>query len=202
MRQLCRRLDSCRRNGCGRAPRAAAWLLFLSTIAQAGPSAPADRWWSDAAEQALTQAGTNRPELVTALDQTPAAQRDGMQFLVENMPRPDLRSLPAKFLLDHVALIYDAFAKAPWRDRVPADIFLNHVLPSACISETREAWGAGLREKSAPLAAGAASPGHAAQLLNKNILTKILRTMREIKNSKAICPNQEFSAFCRPVWRT
>ena len=58
------------------------------------------------------------------------------------MPRPDLRRLSARFLLDHVALIYDAFAKAPWHDHVPKDIFLNDVLPYACISGTREARGA------------------------------------------------------------
>ncbi len=144
-------------------------LLLLSAIAQAAPPGAGAGWWSEAAEQALNQAGTNRPELAGALAQTPEAQRDGMQFLVENMPPADLRSLSARFLLDHVALIYDAFAKAPWHDRVPRDIFLNDVLPYACLSETREAWGATLREKSAPLAAGAASPGEAAKLLNKKL---------------------------------
>jgi predicted esterase len=169
MRAIRSHLNFNRRKGFFLGMLAGVCLLFLSTIAQAASPGPGARWWSDAAEQALNQAGTNRPELANALEQTPEAQRDGMQFLVENMPQADLQSLSARFLLDHVALIYEAFAKAPWHDRVPKDIFLNDVLPYACISETREAWGATLREKSAPLVADAASPGEAAKLLNKKL---------------------------------
>ncbi len=148
-------------------------LLLLATIAQAAQTGPGARWWSDAAEQALGQAGTNRAELAQALAQTPDTQRDGMQFLVENMPPADLRSLSARFLLDHVALVYDAFARAPWHERVPKEIFLNDVLPYACLSETREAWGATLRDICAPLAAGAESPGAAAQLVNKKLFPQV-----------------------------
>jgi predicted esterase len=165
---------SSRGNGFCQGMLAGVSLLFLATIAQAQTAPVAEaRGWSEAAEQALSRAGTNRPEMARALEQTPQEQREGMQFLVENMPAADLRSLSANFLLDHVALVYGAFAKAPWHDRVPKDIFLNDVLPYACLSETREAWGATLRDICAPLAADAASPGAAAQLLNKKLFPQV-----------------------------
>jgi hypothetical protein len=65
-----------------------AWRLFVfsmlsSAYAQLSPNA---RWWNEAIESRLGQAGTNRVELVKALNETPAARREGMVFLVENMP--------------------------------------------------------------------------------------------------------------------
>jgi len=140
-----------------------------TAIADETPAKAPTGWWSDAVEQALHQAGTNRQELVRALEQAPELQREGMQFLLENMPERDLRTLSAAFLLEHVALVYDAFAQAPWRDRVPNEIFLNDVLPYACISETRDAWSKVLREKCAPLVAHCKTTGEAAQVLNEQL---------------------------------
>src|SRR5262245_49723532 len=48
------------------------------------------RWWSEAAEQAVKQAGTNQAQIIKALSEVAASQRDGMQFLVENMGQGDL----------------------------------------------------------------------------------------------------------------
>src|SRR4051812_21681068 len=128
------------------------WLLlfcFGVMAVSVAAAEPATRWWSEPVEQALGQSGTNRQELVKALGQVPNAQREGLQFLVENMPEPDLKLLSAEFLLTHVALIYNAFEQAPGHTQVPKEIFLNDVLPYICISETRDAWGKVLREKCA-----------------------------------------------------
>lgn len=144
-------------------------LLVILRVGPAGAQAAATHWWPDSVEQALSQAGTNRDELVAALDHAPESQRAGMQFLVENMPAPDLRTLSSRFLLDHVAFAYDAFAQAPWHGRVPQDIFLNDVLPYACISEVRDVWGPDLRSKSAPLVADCKTPAEAAQRLNEQL---------------------------------
>src|SRR5205085_2803725 len=99
-----------------------------------------NRWWPEATEQALAQAGTNRAEWVAALEEAPAAQREEIRFLVENAPEPDLHTLSAAFLLENIALADDAFQSAPWRDQVPRDIFLNEILPYACVNETRDDW--------------------------------------------------------------
>jgi hypothetical protein len=145
-------------------------ILSGKTVAGADATDSTNRWWSGAAvEEALGRAGTNQQELVRALDQAPPAQREGIQFLVENMPDRDLRSLSASFLLDHLAFAYDTFEKAPWHDRVPNEIFLNEILPYACISETRDPWDNTLREKCLPLVADCKTPAEAAQRLNEKL---------------------------------
>src|SRR4051794_16676412 len=100
------------------------WLFLLWFAVMPGSAAlaePATRWWSEPVEKALAQAGTNRQELVGALDRVPKPQREGLEFLVENMPEPDLRSLSAEFLLTHIALVYDAFEQAPGHAQVPKE---------------------------------------------------------------------------------
>src|SRR3954468_1589988 len=73
----------------------------------------------DKVEKALDQAGTNRQELIRALEQTPPAQRDGMELLVANMPSRDLERLSAAFLLENLTLAYRSFQAAPWNKSVP-----------------------------------------------------------------------------------
>src|SRR4051812_34000094 len=85
--------------------------------------------WPPEVVAALGKTGTNRAEIVAALEKVPAPQRPGMAFLVANMPERDLRSLKASFLLEDVALGYAAQAEAAWK--IPDDLFLNDVLPYA-----------------------------------------------------------------------
>jgi pimeloyl-ACP methyl ester carboxylesterase len=120
-------------------------------------------------ENALARAEANRPQLEAALKNVPTARREGMEFLIANMPDSDLRSLSSKFLLDHVALVYAAFEAAPWKNRVPRGLFLNDVLPYASLNETRDASFQILREKSLPLVAGSKTPIEAAQILNAKL---------------------------------
>jgi hypothetical protein len=120
-------------------------------------------------EQALAKAGTNRAELVTALKSVPASQREGMQFLVANMPVADLQTLSSKFLLENVALAYEAYEKAPWKGSIAKDLFLNDILPYSCLNEQRDGSRKMLREKSLPLIADCKTPGEAAQRLNQKL---------------------------------
>ncbi len=130
---------------------------------------------SELLDAALNRAGANRAELQKALDQAPAAQRDGLVFLIEQMPDLDLRTLNAAFLLENLDLAYRQFAEAPWKDRIPHDLFLNDILPYVCVNEPRDPWRRQLRELSLPLIAGAKTPSQAAQLLNQKLfaLTKV-----------------------------
>src|SRR5271170_4810390 len=97
--------------------RILAGLLICAGAAEIAVDASAQsRWWSDAADQSLSQSGTNRPALELALNQAPEDQRPSMQFLLENMPQSDAQSLSAEFLLENVALATDAFTNAPWHD--------------------------------------------------------------------------------------
>ena len=147
---------------------AVAALLLAPGPAPAAPKHMAARapQWPPAVTQALARAGANQSELTAALDRTPAARREGMEFLIANMPETDLRTLSSKFLLDDVALAYDAWDKSPWKSQVPKPIFLNDVLPYASLNEARDGSRGRLTGLSAPLIAGARTPGDAAQMLN------------------------------------
>lgn len=163
---------------CRRLPWVGAWrgllaLLLLPLLAGTGISQSANpassRWWSEAVESALSQAGTNRQELVRALERSPASQRGGLQFLLANMPERDLQSLSADFLLGNLGLAYQAFQAAPWAKRVPPEIFLNDVLPYASVTERRDDWRRRLYEFCQPLVKDCRTPAEAAKALNQQI---------------------------------
>ena len=84
----------------------------------------------DAAQisDALKRAGSNRGQIQAALDQAPAAQRAGMEFLVAHMPEKDLQNLSAKYLLTNLTLAYKAWDESPWKNEVPEALFFNNVL--------------------------------------------------------------------------
>jgi transglutaminase-like putative cysteine protease/pimeloyl-ACP methyl ester carboxylesterase len=147
--------------------RVASFLGLILTVSVLNLSA-AD-WWSDDVNKALDQAGTNRQELVQALQRTTQDQREGMQFLIANMPSRDLKNLTADFLVDNVTLAYAAFAQAPWASSISTDMFLNDVLPYASVTEARESWRTKLRELSAPMVKDCKTPGEAAQKINQQL---------------------------------
>ena len=126
-------------------------------------------WWSPAVAQTLANAGSNRTELVAALQEVPPTQREGLQFLLAHMPERDAQTLSAKYLLENVALAYDAQQKSPWRDQIPKEVFLNDILPYACVNEERDAWRKKLYDIAAPLVAECRTPGEAAQQLNRKL---------------------------------
>jgi hypothetical protein len=141
------------------------WLL-LGVVTG---SIAAGSWWPASVEQALVLADSNRVELVRALNETPAAQRTGLQFLLTNMPPRDLKRLSAKFLRDNLALAYQVRATVPWGRRLPEDVFLNDVLPYANLNEPRDNWRKRLYEIAAPLVKDCQTPGEAAQRLNQKL---------------------------------
>lgn len=130
---------------------------------------PNSSWWSAAVQSAVQSGGTNRTELVKALQMVPVAQREGMTFLIANMPPPDLKTLSADFLLANTALAYEALAQAPWGKQIPPEIFLNDILPYAVVTEPRDDWRAKMRERCLPLVRGCRTPGEAALALNREL---------------------------------
>ncbi len=150
--------------------------------------------WSTAVEQKLTAAGTNRAQLVRALRRVPAAQREGLQFLIENMPERDARQLSADYLLENVRGAYEAWSTSPWRDQLPKQIFLNDVLPYACVNEEREAWRARLRAISLPLIADCKTPGEAAQRLNQKIFPLLKVRYATDRKRPDQCPTETISS--------
>lgn len=152
---------------------AAATLMAAS--AQGRPGIHAAYRQSKAISEALKHAGANRSEIERALNEAPPNQREAMQFLVENMPERDLRSLSAKYLLENVQLAFTGFERAPWHTRVPKDMFLNDILPYACLNETRDDSRRFLAEKCAAIVADCETPAEAAQRINRKLFS-LLKT--------------------------
>lgn len=91
-------------------------------------------------QEALKKAETNAVELQKALDSVKDEEREGMEFLVLNMPERDLVSLKAGFLIKNVKFAYQTRRKTPWGSIIPKDVFLNDVLPYANVNERRDDW--------------------------------------------------------------
>jgi len=134
-------------------------------------SQASDAWWGESVEKRLPDAATNRSEIVKALNGVPAARREAMAFLVENMPVADLKTLSSSFLVDNVNLAWETWEQSPFHDKVSKDLFLNDVLPYAVMSEPRDSWRKQLHDLCAPIVAGCKTPGEAGLLLNQKIFS-------------------------------
>ncbi|MCH2133490.1 MAG: hypothetical protein MK116_07055 [Phycisphaerales bacterium] len=136
-------------------------IIALSAAPQASEVPPI--------EAVLADAGANRPELERALSEVPEDHRPGMEWLIAHMPETDRRTLTAAFLLENVALAYDAWAGTPWKDDIADEIFFDAVLPYASVNERRDDWRRSFQERFGPLVADAQTPSEAAAILNNKI---------------------------------
>jgi hypothetical protein len=149
----------------------------LSTFLQAEETSPE-------ITAALKRAGENRGQIQAALDRSPKAQREGMQFLVTHMPGQDLKTLTAEFLLENLSLAYQAREESAWKAKIPHEIFLNNVLPYATINEKRDRWRKDFHDRFLPVIKDVQSPGLAAAKLNQNIF-KLTNVKYSTKRAKA-----------------
>jgi len=124
-------------------------------------------------DSALTKAGANSYELQKALNEAPKEQKEGMAFLISYMPKRDLTTLKAAFLLENSDYAYKARKKYSWCATLPDSIFFNEVLPYANISETRDAWRKDFYERFTKYAEGQKSMTDAifaiARKINKEV---------------------------------
>jgi len=124
---------------------------------------------SDLTEAPLQRSGDNQNQLRRAMDSCPIEQREGMEFLIANMPDRDLRTLTSEFLLEEVRLAYLAWDNSPWKEDIPKEVFFNNVLPYANINERRDSWRKDFSERFLPLIEGVKTPGLAAARLNQKL---------------------------------
>ena len=143
--------------------------VFLVTSLFAISSSLCAAEYPAAIEQALQKAGTNRPQIEIALNRVQADRREGLEFLVVNMPERDLTTLSADFLLDNTDGAYEVLESVPWGTLVPKDLFLNEILPYCCINERRDNWRRDFMKRFLPLVEGCKTPAAAATKLNGEI---------------------------------
>jgi hypothetical protein len=74
-------------------------------------------------DSAFSKAGENSLELQKALTEAPEEQKEGMAFIISYMPKRDLTSLSADFLLENAAYAYKARGKYSWCAALPDSIF-------------------------------------------------------------------------------
>jgi hypothetical protein len=147
-------------------------VATFSTTAAAAAQAQAqatDRPPPPEVARALERAGANRPELESALAQTPEARRAGMEFLVAHMPEADLQTLKAPFLLENLDLAYQAREQTPWGPSIPEELFLNNVLPYANVDEQRDPWRKHFYDLCMPIARQCKTPTEAVGRLNAEL---------------------------------
>ena len=114
-------------------------------------------------------AGPVEDFIATAKEKHGVEGENAARFLVAHMPAKDKESLAAGFLTTNLDLAFKARAEFPWAKQVPAEIFLNDVLPYAVFDETRDPWRADFLEKARPIVKAAQSASEAAQALNREI---------------------------------
>ena len=96
-------------------------------------------------------------------------QHFAMRFLRDNMPSDDAGKLSAGFLSNNVTLAYAAFDKAPWRDTINDELFMNYILPYAQLNEEREEWRENLMSIAGPIVKGCMTTTEAALALNEKL---------------------------------
>lgn len=103
-------------------------------------------------DSAFVKAGENAAEIQKALSDAPVKQKEGMAFIIAYMPKRDLTSLKADFLLENSEYAFKAREKYSWCAALPDSVFFNEVLPYANISENRDAWRKSFYERFAKYA--------------------------------------------------
>lgn len=140
-------------------------------------------------EDQLKLAGENASEISGFLEA--AGKQHGKfgtkaaRFLVKGMPPKDLQSLKKSFLMENLSLALKARKQFKWAKAVPAEIFLNDVLPYASLDETRESWRPEFYEKCSKLVKDCKTATEAAQIINKeffNIIKVHYNTGRKAPN--------------------
>ena len=114
----------------------------------------------------------------------PPEHRAAMQFLIDNMPAQDRENLTPDFLLENVALAYQARNANSWAKAIPEELFFNAVLPYASINEHRDNWRRDFASRFGPLVKDCKSAGEAALVLNKSIFKILNVTYHATKRPK------------------
>jgi len=108
------------------------------------------------------------------------------KFLLVTMPAADWGKLPPDFLAVNIREALAARRAHAWAAKVPWPLFLNDVLPYACLDEPREAWRADFRRRFGAMVKDARSRDEAARIVN----ARIQEETGVRYNTKRRAPNQ------------
>jgi poly(3-hydroxybutyrate) depolymerase/transglutaminase-like putative cysteine protease len=101
------------------------------------------------------------------------AGRRAAYFLVDNMPASDRGTLSSDFLMQNLALAFEARKRFPWAGAVPERLFVNDVLPYASLDEPRDLWRPEFYQLCAELVRDCKTATEATQTLNRELFKRI-----------------------------
>ena len=135
--------------------------------------------------QAIEESGSNYKELLKALKGVNPKEKEGVMFLIANMPKRDLMSLKANFLIENVQWAYKAQKEVLWGNKIPKKIFLNYVLPYASLDEHRDNWRKDFYERFINIAKNSKTIDEAVIKLNTKVFKKLQVRYHASKRPKA-----------------
>lgn len=109
-------------------------------------------------------------ELLTSPD---AETRSCANFLLVTMPATDRQKVTAEAIAENIRLALEARHRFPWAQKVPWPLFLNDVLPYACLDEDRDPWRADFLQRFGALVKDCPTREAAARLINEKIQAEV-----------------------------
>ncbi|MCA8954288.1 MAG: hypothetical protein KDE27_32570 [Planctomycetes bacterium] len=109
---------------------------------------------------------------VVAIGQSPTREA-AIGFLRATMPASDREVVSDAALARDVELALTARARVPWGSALADELFLHFVVPYAQANETREDWRSDFASRFLPRVLECATPGEAAQLLNRIVFDEL-----------------------------
>src|SRR5262249_9221821 len=106
------------------------WLIVLLALA-----------WRAIAQPPPTTAPTTAPATgPTAEPASIITEQSALDFLLADLPARDVGSVTYDQSVRNTQLALAARDRAPWKDQIPDEVFLNYVLPHCVITERRDNW--------------------------------------------------------------
>jgi transglutaminase-like putative cysteine protease len=127
------------------------------------------------------------------------AGRRAAYFLVDNMPAIDRATLSCDYLMENLALAFEARQRFPWAKSLPERMFFNDVLPYASLDEPRDVWRKEFSDIAAGMVADCKTATEAAQTLNRDLFNRIhvhYNTGRKRNNQGPLGSIDEGKATC------
>ncbi len=133
---------------------------------------------------ALRKSGRNGWVFIHAFKNVDPQQREGLAFLVANMPGRDLVAIKGGFLIENDKLAYQAMNEVPWGKVVPKEIFLNNILPYASLNEYRDNWRPDFHQRFINIAKASQTIDQAVLALNKYVFDTLHVSYNAVKRPK------------------
>lgn len=126
-----------------------------------------------AATEAWIKEAATLPGWKELLNSTDPETRSCANFLLVTMPAVDRHKVSAEIIGENIRLALEARHRFAWARQVPWPLFLNDVLPYACLDEARDPWRADFLKRFGALVKDAPTRDAAAKLINARIQDEV-----------------------------